>query len=100
MTDSGEIKRMPVDEFRQQGFLHEINRQVLHPAGLALEIIVDDETGEESMGGVWDYRDDPEGMLFASGEIKLEKIESVEAEQAKHDTERKRRIGQRVQRPD
>jgi hypothetical protein len=61
---SDDIKRMPIKEFRDLGFIQEINRQLLHPCGLALEVIVDLETGEEKLGGVWDYRDDPEGIRF------------------------------------
>lgn len=64
MTD--EIKRIPIKEFRALGFLQEANRQFFHPHGLALEVVVDDLTGEERLGGVWDYRDDPEGVLFGN----------------------------------
>lgn len=52
------------------GLLFEINRKILHPLGLALEVRreTDDETGElkevTGFGGLWDYRDDPEGVLF------------------------------------
>lgn len=72
------IKRIPIKEFRQLGFIQEINRRLLHPCGLALEVIIDLETGEEKLGGVWDYRDDPEGMLFAEGVLSREKFKSVE----------------------
>ncbi len=44
--------------------LAEVNRLFFHPLGLALEAIVDDETGEEKLGGIWDYRDDPEGIIY------------------------------------
>lgn len=57
-------KYMPIREFREAGFLQELNRQFLHPLGLALEVTVDDETGEERLGGIWDYRDDPHGMIY------------------------------------
>lgn len=36
-----EIKYMDIAEFRKVGFLQEVNRKVLHPCGLALEV----ETG-------------------------------------------------------
>lgn len=75
---SDNINRIPIKEFRSLGFIQEINRKLLHPCGLALEVIVDKETGDEKLGGVWDYRDDPEGMLFADGVISREKAESVE----------------------
>lgn len=71
------VKRIPIKEFRALGFIQEINRQLLHPCGLALEVILNKETGEETLGGVWDYRDDPEGLRFAEGVIDPEKARSV-----------------------
>jgi len=62
--DSKEVKRMTVKEFREKGYLQELNRAFLHPYGLAIEIMVDKETETESFGGIWDYRDDPEGLIF------------------------------------
>lgn len=51
--------------FVDNGILFELNRQVLYPLGLALEVIVDDETGKvKHFGGVWDYRDEDEGIRF------------------------------------
>ena len=62
ITDDG-IKRMGIDEFRRLGYLQELNRQFLHPLGLALEIITSDG-GTEKLGGIWDYREDPEGIYY------------------------------------
>ena len=59
-----EVTRMSIVEFRKAGFLQELNRQFLHPLGLALEVVQDEETGEERLGGIWDYRGDKEGILF------------------------------------
>jgi hypothetical protein len=58
-------KRMTPKEFRELGYLQELNRQFLHPLGLALEMVIDTDTGAEAFGQVWDYRDDPEGIVFA-----------------------------------
>ena len=58
-----DIKRMDIKEFRAKGYLQELNRRFLHPLGLALETIINDDD-TESFGGVWDYREDKEGMLF------------------------------------
>jgi len=69
---SEEIKYMDIKEFRELGYLQEVNRQFLHPLGLALEVKINDE-GEESLGGIWDYRDDPEGMMFGAGTINKDK---------------------------
>lgn len=68
-----EVKRIPIKEFRKLGCLQEINRRLLHPCGLALEVVIDPETGEETLGGVWDYRDDPEGMLYSEEMLSSEK---------------------------
>jgi hypothetical protein len=54
---------MNIGEFRKIGYLQELNRQFLHPLGLALEINVG-EDGEESLVDIWDYRSDPEGILY------------------------------------
>lgn len=56
------------------GLLAEVNRTFFHPLGLALEVIVDEETGEERFGGIWDYRDDPEGVLYWPDEFPADKI--------------------------
>lgn len=71
-----EIKKMNIKEFREKGFLQEANRLFFHPLGLALEVIIKDD-GTQKLGGVWDYRDDAEGMLFGDGVIDVEKIKHV-----------------------
>lgn len=57
------VKRIDISEFQSSGLLAEANRSFFHPLGLALEIVID-EDGSKRLGGIWDYRDDPEGMLF------------------------------------
>jgi len=74
-----DLKRMSVQEFRELGLLQEINRRVLHPCGLAIEVVVDTETGEETLGGVWDFRDDPEGLIYRDEDLDVNKVASVEA---------------------
>lgn len=61
-----DIKRIDIGEFREAGYLQEVNRLFFHPLGMALEVMADDD-GVRSLGGVWDYRDDPEGMGFEWG---------------------------------
>jgi len=60
---SDHIKRIDIKEFREAGYLQEANRQFFHPLGLALEVVISDD-GTEKIGGIWDYRDDPEGIVF------------------------------------
>jgi hypothetical protein len=57
------IKRADIKELRKLGLIFEINRTVLHPLGLALEVTIHDD-GTEELSGVWDCRDDPEGVAF------------------------------------
>jgi hypothetical protein len=66
-----------VKEFREIGLVQEINRRFLHPLGLAMEVIIDAETGEERIERFWDNRDDPEGWNFAPGIIDADKAESI-----------------------
>lgn len=86
------MKRIDIQDFRKEGYLQELNRQFLHPLGLALEII-QEEDGTMRLGGVWDYRDDLEGIYFAPGEDaahdtervrKMKNIENIRAERDPH----------------
>lgn len=71
---SDDIDRMDIAEFREVGYLQELNRGFLHPLGLALEVVVEDD-GSERLGGVWDYRRHLDGMTYS--EIDREKAERV-----------------------
>jgi len=61
MTD---IKRMDIKAFQNRGYLQEANRLFFHPLGLALEVIMNNEDGSVKIGGIWDSRNDPEGIVF------------------------------------
>lgn len=73
-------KRIDIAEFRRLGLLQEVNRLFFHPRGLALEVI-SEEDGTERLGGVWDYRDDPEGIIFGDDMISRRKALTVAAMQ-------------------
>ena len=84
---SNVIKRIDIKEFRVKGFLQEANRKFFHPLGLALEVIINDETGEENLGGIWGYRDDDEGMFFGPDnilKIRIDYVESLRKSKLKH----------------
>ena len=70
------INYLDVKEFREAGYLQEANRLFFHPLGLALSVDIDDD-GNESLGGIWDYRSDPDGMTFAPEVLSEEKAEFV-----------------------
>jgi hypothetical protein len=54
--------RMTAGEFREAGYLQEINRLFLHPLGLSLE--TDFVGTEERFTGFFDHRDEPAGLFF------------------------------------
>jgi hypothetical protein len=71
-----EIKRMDIAEFRDAGYLQEVNRRFFHPLGLALEVEIDKD-GKEHLSGIWDYRDDPEGMIYEGDLPDAQKAEHI-----------------------
>jgi hypothetical protein len=91
------IKKMSAQEFRELGYLQELNRRFLHPLGLAIEIAID-EDGVERFGQVWDYRDDPEGLIYAPGTIDPDKALRIQLEaQGKQAARKKLLKGEFVQ---
>jgi hypothetical protein len=99
MSDDG-ITRMSIKEFREMGLLAEVNRTFFHPLGLALEVTIDDETGEEKLGGIWDYRDDPEGILFSKEHFPTEKNKKAQEFIKQKHEQRMRNLGFIYQDPD
>lgn len=68
-------KTMPVEEFMNLGLLQEVNRQFLHPRGLAMAVMIDGD--QVTFSHICDYRDEPEGVEFARGDIDPDKVERV-----------------------
>lgn len=69
------------EEFRNEGFLQEVNRQFFHPLGLAMAVFTDYGLDEDGCMAVqiYDERDDPEGWFFGEGELSQEKADNVAA---------------------
>lgn len=111
MSESVKVKRIDIKEFRTLGFLQEANRHFFHPLGLALEIVQENcktcgRTGyigvairrvcsncdgygyTERLGGIWDYREDPEGITYSDDQMSREKASNVLREFARHLKER------------
>lgn len=61
-----EIKYLSMKELAESGLLQEVNRLFFHPRGLALSVVVDDNSDDYEFGGIFDYRDDPVGCSFGS----------------------------------
>lgn len=91
------VKYIDIAEFQRLGFLQEANRQFFHPHGLALEVLYH-EDGSVTLGGIWDYRDDPEGIIFdpVTAEMR-EKRDRVAAEHERHREARLRLLSGTIQ---
>lgn len=96
---SDDIKRIDIKEFREAGYLQELNRRFLHPLGLALEIIRADD-GKETLGGIWDCRDSSGGMIYNLKESATDRLERfkknknfIDLEFEKRKTNRVKQIG-------
>jgi hypothetical protein len=83
---------MPLGEFIEGGFLHEVNRLLLHPLGVALAI--DASTGQVR---VWDERDDPEGTLFGEDLLSADKAEHIADQMFTRRAARKEKLGYVIQ---
>ena len=91
----GDIKRIDIKEFRELGYLQELNRTFLHPLGLALEVVIDGY-GEEILGGIWDSRDDKEGIYYNIKESTSDRLEKFQKNFEYVDMERKLRSTDRL----
>lgn len=58
----------PVEFLRENGILFEINRQVLHPLGLEVDVRLD-EHGDIAEVELTDNRDQPEAICFTAEEF-------------------------------
>lgn len=90
------MKYISVKEFREHGYLQELNRQFLHPLGLALSVEIDDD-GNESLGGIWDCREDETGLIFDEDVLDTGKTDAVVTEQKTRHELRKQELGYDIQ---
>ena len=92
-----DINWMDLDEFVDEGFLQEVNRQFFHPLGLALAVSYADGKAV-GIAGLWDYRDDPEGIYYADGHLpEPEKGMNVQAMRMKKAKKRNELFGWVIQ---
>jgi hypothetical protein len=89
---------LTVAEFREQGYLQEVNRRFLHPLGLAL--VAEHVENFEVIRGVRDARADPEGIIYAAGTIpdaERERADRITAEWVERSSTRLAALGYVVQ---
>src|SRR5271170_3845865 len=97
-----EIKRISAKEFSERGYLQEVNRKFLHLLGLALEITIDEDDPDDEgyFSGVWDYREDPEGIIFGGPDdygLDVQKAVNVQRDRREHNRERIKLFGDPIQ---
>lgn len=90
-----EIKYIDIKEFREFGYLQEVNRKFLHPLGLALSVSIDGDIIK--LDGIWDYRDDDEGMIFDNEILDVDKAKRVNEAYQEKAKYRKKRFGWEIQ---
>lgn len=91
MDNQGNITYIDIGKFVGVGYLQEANRQFFHPLGLALEV-TEFSDGCCELSGVWDYRRDPEGILYDKS-VDPAKISRVEQERERHRAAREKLLG-------
>lgn len=88
---------MTVKEFVDGGYLFKVNRDVLHPLGLALTIVEEDD-GSCTFGEIMDCRDDLDGIIFDEIDADLKhKHDLINAETTKRILPRSNALGYWVQ---
>jgi len=87
-----------IEEFREAGYLQEANRRFFHPLGLALSLMREVD-GAWKLHGIWDYRDDPEGIIFGDldNPESKEKARQIDEEWIKRAVVRMKNLGFIVQ---
>jgi hypothetical protein len=90
-----DVKKIDIEEFRNFGFLQEVNRQFFHPLGLALEV----DPIKNIIVGIWDCRDDPEGIYYndLTKESSIQKALNVKKFKEERDKSRMERLGYIIQ---
>ena len=93
-----ESRYVPIQEFVEFGYLQELNRQFLHPLGMALAWGFDDDA-EIVLMGIQDHRSATDGMIFAdlSDEESRTKERKVAAECDRRMSARMSSVGSWVQ---
>ena len=90
------MKYLNIEELRKQGYLQEVNRNFFHPLGLAMEISINDEGGEY-ISGIWDCRNDKEGIYYDIENSDEERKDRFRKNKKHIDTEMDSRIRKRIE---
>jgi hypothetical protein len=91
-------KVMTVRGFHELGYLEAVNRLVLHPLGLALDVEVGPD-GLEAFGVVWDCRDEPAGVVYPAGHAWTGHVQRISEEMDRRAKARGVELGFVIQEP-
>ena len=88
----------PVEFLRDSGILFEINRQVLHPLGLQMDFVRDDE-GAVTGIDLEDNRSNPDPICFSAEDFNegRSRYEDYLAEKGRENIQKRRRAGMVIQ---
>jgi hypothetical protein len=95
-VETRKIKYMDPQEFLDGGYVHEINRLLLHPLGLALEFHTSGLAAAATVR-IWDDRDDPEGTYLGGDLLSRDKAIKVCDELLARRDARMKRLGWIIQ---
>lgn len=88
-------KQVSIKEFREKGYLQEVNRRFFHPLGMALQV-KDNEDGDEILAGIQDSTHDMEGIIFGfkpNDDVARAKADLVYEDEQQRRPQRARAIG-------
>jgi hypothetical protein len=96
------MQMMSLKDFRDKGYLQEVNRKFLHPLGLALGIAIDkQETDDENEQNYFlviiEALDDPEGILYPYAMMDQEKTAYVDKQWMERAVTRQKELGYVIQ---
>lgn len=96
IEDIGTAKRIPISEFRELGYLQEVNRRFLHPLGLSLTVVRNGNGFQ--LGSILDFREDSDGVCFGADsrpdtEAFQRKIDFIDSEFKTRGDNRKKLLG-------
>ncbi len=92
-----DITYLDTQEFRDEGYLQEANRRFFHPLGLALEVVTDETGRAVRLGGIWDERSDPEGVMYGPKTMDPVKAANVDKIWSQRQAGREAALGYMVQ---
>jgi hypothetical protein len=87
---------MSGDEFREKGYLQEVNRRFFHPLGIALAAITNNATGEIIGFQIVDDRDDSYGTIYDLKNSDVERIKRFQKNETFINEEIKKRSVERL----